>query len=89
MEVRRNRNTDSKDKMAIYSYKKPGDYVVTLYTDESQEPIFIRSKFFPPMTLWKRRKYLKTLMLKLIMILNIIFSRLPTETALICITIIY
>jgi PKD repeat protein len=24
-------NTDSKEKLAIYSYKKPGDYVVTLY----------------------------------------------------------
>ncbi|WP_294208629.1 PKD domain-containing protein [uncultured Chryseobacterium sp.] len=30
---------DSKDKLAIYSYKKPGDYVVTLYTDENIEPI--------------------------------------------------
>ncbi|KIC64769.1 PKD domain-containing protein [Chryseobacterium taiwanense] len=32
-------NIDSKEKFATYSYKKPGDYVVTLFTDESIEPI--------------------------------------------------
>ncbi|WP_326984695.1 PKD domain-containing protein [Chryseobacterium sp. MYb264] len=32
-------NIDSKEKLAIYSYKKPGDYTVTLYTDENAEPI--------------------------------------------------
>lgn len=40
-------NTDAKDKMAIYSYKKPGDYVVTLYTEESQEPVYHRIKILP------------------------------------------
>lgn len=32
-------NIDSKEKFTTYSYKKPGDYVVTLFTDESIEPI--------------------------------------------------
>lgn len=40
-------NTDSKDKMAIYSYKKPGDYLVTLYTEEMQEPIYHHIKILP------------------------------------------
>ncbi|MDN3694531.1 PKD domain-containing protein [Chryseobacterium tructae] len=40
-------NTDSKDKLAIYAYKKPGDYLVTLYTEESQEPIYHRIKILP------------------------------------------
>ncbi|MBB6369072.1 PKD domain-containing protein [Chryseobacterium shigense] len=40
-------NTDSKDKLAIYSYKKPGDYRVTLYTEESQEPIYHLIKILP------------------------------------------
>ncbi|KFF12865.1 PKD domain-containing protein [Chryseobacterium soli] len=40
-------NTDSKDKMAIYSYKKPGDYLVTLYTEESQDPVYHRIKILP------------------------------------------
>ncbi|AKK73362.1 hypothetical protein HX13_21050 [Chryseobacterium sp. P1-3] len=40
-------NTDSKDKFTIYSYKKPGDYVVTLYTEETQEPIYHRIKILP------------------------------------------
>ena len=40
-------NTDSKDKFTIYSYKKPGDYVVTLYTEESQEPIYHHIKILP------------------------------------------
>ncbi|HEX7869431.1 MAG TPA: PKD domain-containing protein [Chryseobacterium sp.] len=30
---------DSKDKLAIYSFQKPGNYVVTLYTDKDLEPI--------------------------------------------------
>lgn len=32
-------NIDSKDKMAIYSFKNPGTYKVTLFTDTDQEPI--------------------------------------------------
>ncbi|MBK1895159.1 PKD domain-containing protein [Chryseobacterium paridis] len=39
--------TDSKDKLAIYSYKEPGDYIVTLYTDESIEPIIHRIRINP------------------------------------------
>lgn len=39
--------TDAKEKLAIYSYKKPGDYVVTLFTEESQEPIYHRIKILP------------------------------------------
>ncbi|MBW8524067.1 PKD domain-containing protein [Chryseobacterium chendengshani] len=37
---------DSKDKMAIYSYQKPGNYVVTLYT-ENEEPILHNIKILP------------------------------------------
>jgi uncharacterized membrane protein len=40
-------NIDSKDKMAIYSYKKPGDYIVTLYTNESEEPVLHHIKILP------------------------------------------
>lgn len=40
-------NTDSKEKLAIYSYKNPGDYVVTLYTDENVEPVLHRIKILP------------------------------------------
>jgi len=40
-------NTDAKDKFAIYAYKKPGDYVVTLYTEETQEPVYHRIKILP------------------------------------------
>lgn len=40
-------NTDSKDKLAIYSYKKPGDYRVALFTEESQEPIYHLIKILP------------------------------------------
>ncbi|MDM1556878.1 PKD domain-containing protein [Chryseobacterium indologenes] len=40
-------NTDAKEKMAIYAYKKPGDYVVTLYTEQSQEPIYHHIKIIP------------------------------------------
>lgn len=40
-------NTDAKEKMAIYAYKKPGDYLVTLYTEQSQDPIYHRIKINP------------------------------------------
>lgn len=40
-------NMDAKDKLAIYAYKKPGDYVVTLYTEQSQEPIYHHIKILP------------------------------------------
>ncbi|CAA7197565.1 MULTISPECIES: PKD domain-containing protein [Chryseobacterium] len=40
-------NTDSKDKLAIYSYKTPGDYVVTLFTEESAEPVYHHIKILP------------------------------------------
>jgi uncharacterized membrane protein len=40
-------NTDSKEKFTIYSYKQPGDYLVTLYTEESQDPVYHRIKILP------------------------------------------
>jgi hypothetical protein len=40
-------NIDSKEKFATYSYQKPGDYVVTLFTDESIEPILHHIKILP------------------------------------------
>ncbi|ASW74485.1 hypothetical protein IQ37_13260 [Chryseobacterium piperi] len=40
-------STDSKDKLAIYSYKEPGDYIVTLYTNENVEPVLHRIKILP------------------------------------------
>lgn len=40
-------NTDAKEKMAIYSYKKPGDYRVALLTEESQEPVYHFIKILP------------------------------------------
>ncbi|SFN22594.1 hypothetical protein SAMN05421594_1624 [Chryseobacterium oleae] len=40
-------NTDSKDKVAFYSYKKPGDYRVALYTEESEEPIYHNIRIVP------------------------------------------
>lgn len=40
-------NIDSKDKLAIYAYKKPGDYLVTLYNEENQEPIYHNIKIIP------------------------------------------
>ncbi|MCW3161432.1 PKD domain-containing protein [Chryseobacterium oryctis] len=40
-------NIDSKEKLSIYSYKKPGDYTVTLYTDENAEPILHHIKILP------------------------------------------
>lgn len=38
---------DSKDKMAIYSYKKPGNYIVTLFTDDNAEPITHQIRVLP------------------------------------------
>jgi len=38
---------DSKEQMAIYAYQHPGDYVVSLYTDETQYPITHVIKIFP------------------------------------------
>lgn len=38
---------DSKDKLAIYSYQKPGDYVVSLITDETVEPVLHQIKILP------------------------------------------
>ncbi|SEM48764.1 PKD domain-containing protein [Chryseobacterium taichungense] len=38
---------DSKDKLAIYSYQKPGDYVVSLITDETEEPVLHQIKILP------------------------------------------
>lgn len=40
-------NIDSKEKFATYSYKKPGDYVVTLFTDQSIEPVLHHIKILP------------------------------------------
>ncbi|MEC5173719.1 PKD domain-containing protein [Chryseobacterium nepalense] len=38
---------DSKDKLAIYSYQKPGNYVVSLITDETVEPVLHQIKILP------------------------------------------
>lgn len=38
---------DSKEQMTIYSYQHPGDYVVTLYTDETEYPITHSIKILP------------------------------------------
>jgi hypothetical protein len=40
-------NTDSRDKLAIYSYKQPGDYIVTLFTNQSLEPVIHHIKILP------------------------------------------
>jgi hypothetical protein len=40
-------NIDSKDPMAIYAYQNPGDYVVILYTEETQYPILHKIKILP------------------------------------------
>lgn len=40
-------STDAKEKMAIYSYKKPGDYRVKLLTDEKEEPTYHMIKILP------------------------------------------
>lgn len=38
---------DSKEEMVIYAYKNPGDYTVTLYTDETAYPITHKIKVLP------------------------------------------
>lgn len=38
---------DSKEKMGIYSYKKPGNYIVTLFTDDNEEPITHQIRILP------------------------------------------
>ncbi|NAW50014.1 PKD domain-containing protein [Elizabethkingia argentiflava] len=38
---------DSKEQMVIYAYQKPGDYVVSLYTDETEYPITQKIKILP------------------------------------------
>lgn len=38
---------DSKEKMATYSYQKPGNYVVTLYTDKNEPPVLHNIKILP------------------------------------------
>lgn len=38
---------DARERMAIYSYQKPGNYVVTFYTDKTQYPITKQIKILP------------------------------------------
>lgn len=38
---------DSKEKMAIYSYKQPGNYIVTLFTDENGDPVTHQIRILP------------------------------------------
>lgn len=38
---------DSKEQMVIYAYKNPGNYTVTLYTDETEYPITHKIKILP------------------------------------------
>ncbi len=40
-------NIDSREKLAFYTYQKPGDYVVKLYTDENEEPVLHQIKILP------------------------------------------
>lgn len=40
-------SVDAKDPMVIYAYQHPGDYVVTLYTDETAYPISQKIKILP------------------------------------------
>lgn len=40
-------NIDSKEKMGFYSYKTPGIYTVTLFTDDSMEPITHQIRVLP------------------------------------------
>jgi hypothetical protein len=40
-------NIDSKDPMVIYSYQNPGDYIVILYTEETQYPILHKIRILP------------------------------------------
>jgi hypothetical protein len=38
---------DSKEQMVIYSYKQPGEYMVNLYTDETEYPIIHKINILP------------------------------------------
>lgn len=38
---------DSKDKLAIYAYQKPGNYTVTLYTEKDMDPVEHRITILP------------------------------------------
>lgn len=38
---------DSKEQMVIYAYQKPGNYVVSLYTDETEYPITHKIRILP------------------------------------------
>lgn len=40
-------NIDAKEQMASYSFKNPGNYVVTLYTDTDPEPIVHQIRILP------------------------------------------
>ncbi|MDR2235538.1 MAG: PKD domain-containing protein [Chryseobacterium sp.] len=40
-------NVDSRDKLAIYSFKQPGEYKVSLSTEESPEPVYHLIKITP------------------------------------------
>lgn len=40
-------NIDAKDKMVSYSFKNPGTYVVTLFTDADEDPIIHQIKILP------------------------------------------
>ncbi len=40
-------NIDSKDRIATYAFKNPGNYVITLFTDKDQEPIVHQIKILP------------------------------------------
>lgn len=40
-------SVDSKEPMVIYAYQSPGDYVVTLYTDEMQYPVMQKIRILP------------------------------------------
>lgn len=40
-------NIDAKDKMVSYSFKKPGMYVVTLFTDADEDPIVHQIRVLP------------------------------------------
>lgn len=40
-------SVDSKEQMVIYAYQRPGDYTVTLYTDETEYPITRKIRILP------------------------------------------
>ncbi|REC46831.1 PKD domain-containing protein [Chryseobacterium pennipullorum] len=40
-------NADAKEKFATYSYKKPGEYLVSLFTNTSQDPVYHTIKVLP------------------------------------------